>query len=305
MDDRESIVRVDKVSKSFDYVRALESVSLTVRAGRIVGLVGANGGGKSTLLRTMVGLYLPDEGSCTTLGREAGKLRPEDMARIGYVHQEGELIDWMTVNQMVRYVAAYYPTWNRDLEERYRSHFDLDGERRVGALSPGQRQKLTILLAIGFEPELLILDEPAAALDPISRQRFLDLLLDIIQEPGRTILVSSHILSDIEKIIDHVLILDQGAVLRDTGFDELREEFIKVRLTSLNGSLPRTLPFEEPLACERTDAEALVTLKGVTCPDLDSATEAMNCRAEVLPLSFEEIYRLVIEGNRPTSGERP
>jgi ABC-2 type transport system ATP-binding protein len=181
----------------------------------------------------------------------------------------------------------------------------VDGSRRVGALSPGQRQKLSILLAIGFEPELLILDEPAAALDPIARQQFLDLLLDIIRDSGRTVLISSHILSDIEKIIDHVLILDKGRILRDVGFDELKEEFSRVRLTSLNGPLPDTLPFGQLLACERSGTEALLTLKTLPRPELDSAAESMNCSLKVLPLSFEEIYRLVIEGERRDSESTP
>jgi ABC-2 type transport system ATP-binding protein len=144
----------------------------------------------------------------------------------------------------------------------------------------------------------LILDEPAAALDPIARQRFLDLLLDIIQKPERTILISSHIISDIEKVIDHVLILDRGRILRDTGFDELREEFSRVCLTSLNGPLPETLPFVGVLACERSGAEALLTLSGISRPALDSVADRIHCSVEILPLSFEEIYHLVVEGDR-------
>jgi ABC-2 type transport system ATP-binding protein len=305
MSNGEPIIRVENLSKSFYEVQALNDVGLAIHPGRIVGLVGANGGGKSTLLRTIVGLYLPDKGSCTTFGREAGKLRPEDLARIGYVHQEGELIDWMTVDQMVRYVAAYYPSWNAELEERYRSRFDVDGGRRVGVLSPGERQKLAILLAIGFEPDLLILDEPAAALDPIARQRFLDLLLDIIQDEGRTILISSHILSDIEKVIDHVLILDRGVILRDRGFDELREEFSRVRLTSLNGPLPESLPFEGLLSCERSGAEALLTVRAVSRPALEASAAEIHCSVENLPLAFEEIYRLVVEEERGEPGVEP
>jgi ABC-2 type transport system ATP-binding protein len=305
MNESQPIVRIENLSKSFLDVHALVDVDLAIHAGRIVGLVGANGSGKSTLLRAIVGLYLPDGGSCTTLGRKASELRPEDLARIGYVHQEGELIDWMTVDQMVRYVAAYYPTWNADLERRYRSRFELDGHRRVGLLSPGERQKLAILLAIGFEPELLILDEPAAALDPIARRRFLDLLLDIIQTPGRTILISSHILSDVEKVIDHVLILDRGRILRDTGFDELREEYAKVCLRSLNGPLPESLPFDGVVACERAGAEALLTLRISPRPELESIAAGIHCSVEAVPLSFEEIYRLVVEDDRPQTAVEP
>jgi len=305
MNEHQPIVRIERLSKSFLDVHALIDVDLQVHPGRIVGLVGANGSGKSTLLRTIVGLYLPDHGSCTTLGQLASELRPRDLARIGYVHQEGELIHWMTVDQMIRYVASYYPDWNTDLERRYRSRFEVAGNRRVGALSPGERQKLAILLSIGFEPDLLILDEPAATLDPIARQEFLDLLLDIIQDPGRTILISSHILSDIEKVIDHVWILDRGKILRDTGFDELREEYTKVCLRSLDGPLPRTLPFDGVLSCKRSGAEALLTLRSVASPDLDAMAAGIHCAVESMPLSFEEIYRLVVAEGRPETTVEP
>jgi len=292
----EPLIQIDKLTKQFDEVRALDEVSLEIGPGRIVGLLGANGGGKSTLLRHMVGLYLPDRGSCRTFGCKTSELSPEDMSRIGYVHQEGTLIDWMTVPQLIRYVAAYYPTWNRELEAEFVERFELPLATRVGTMSPGQRQKLAILLAIGFEPELLILDEPAAALDPVARHQFLELLLEIVQNEGRTILISSHILSDVEKVIDHVLILDKGKILRDCSFDELREEFLRVRLTSLNGPLKAPLDIRGVIACEQNDRQAVVTMRTVYKDELDAAVQSLRCEVEVLPISFEDTYTMVIRG---------
>jgi len=185
------LIPIDLLTKLFDDIRALDEVSLEIGPGRIVGLLGANGSGKSTLLRQMVGLYLPDRGESRTFGADAAALSPGELSRIGYVHQEGSLIDWMTAGQLVRYVAAYYPTWNNEIETEFIERFRLRMNQRVGAMSPGQRQKLASLLAIGFEPDLLILDEPAAALDPVARHQFLELLLEIIQHKGRTILIST------------------------------------------------------------------------------------------------------------------
>jgi len=290
------LIQIDKLTKRFDDVRALDEVSLEIGTGRIVGLLGANGGGKSTLLRHMVGLYLPDRGSCNTFGVKAEKLSAEELSRIGYVHQEGSLIDWMTAAQLVRYVAAYYPTWNPELEAAFIDRFELPLNQRVGAMSPGQRQKLAILLAVAFEPELLILDEPAAALDPIARQQFLELLLEIIQNQGRTILISSHILSDIEKVIDHVLILDQGKLLRDCTFDELREEFMRVRLTSLNGPFSGPVEIRGMVAREQSERQAVVTMRSVYRDTLDSTVAALHCEIEPLPISFEETYAMVVRG---------
>jgi ABC-2 type transport system ATP-binding protein len=202
----------------------------------------------------------------------------------------------MTAEQLIRYVEAYYPTWNTGLAAEFIGRFELPTHRWVGTMSPGQRQKLAILLAIGFEPELLILDEPAAALDPVARHQFLVLLLEIIQNEGRTILISSHILSDVEKVIDHVLILDKGKLLRDCTFDELREEFLRVRLTSLNGPLSRPIDIRGIIACEQNDRQAVVTIKRAYKDELDETAGSLHCEAEVLPISFEDTYAMVVRG---------
>ena len=159
------IVQMRNVSKRFGKIRALDNLDLDIKPSEIIGLLGANGAGKSTLLRHIIGLYLPDQGQCLTFQTDAAKLTPNELTRIGYVHQEGELLEWMTTKQLIRYVSAYYSTWNHNLEDKYIADFDISPKDRVGSLSPGQRQKLAILLAIGFEPELLILDEPSAGAD--------------------------------------------------------------------------------------------------------------------------------------------
>ncbi len=197
MSNDNTIVQMRNISKWFGDIKAMDKINLDICPGRIIGLVGANGSGKSTMLRHMIGLYLPDDGQCVTFGSEAAKLGPGQLGRIGYVHQEGELLDWMTTRQLIRYVSTYYPNWNKELEQQYIADFDISPKARVGSLSPGQRQKLAILLAVGFEPEFLILDEPASGLDPIARAQFLDLLVQIIQDQRRTTIISSHILIDV------------------------------------------------------------------------------------------------------------
>ena len=294
MSNENSIVQMRGVSKRFGKVQALDGVDLSIGRGSIIGLAGANGAGKSTLLRHIIGLYLPDRGACTTFGCEAGKLGPAELARIGYVHQEGELLDWMKAGQLIRYVSAYYPNWNSELEEKYVADYEISTEARVGSLSPGQRQKLAILLAIGFEPELLILDEPAAALDPVMRANFLDLLLGFIQDESRTIIISSHILSDIEKVVDHVVIMKQGRILLDSGFDELRERFGRVRVSALSGELPRELPFANVVNCRRSNGEAILIVEGCAAEQLQQQAENANCRIEIQTLPLEDIYRIVV-----------
>jgi ABC-2 type transport system ATP-binding protein len=295
MNSQNCICQLNNVSKSFGRIKALDGVDLCINPGSIIGLVGSNGAGKSTLLRHIIGLYLPDEGTCTTLDVEAKKLGPKELARIGYVHQEGELLEWMNVGQLIRYVSAYYDTWNKDLEARYIKDFELNLKDRVGALSPGQRQKLSILLAIGFEPELLILDEPASALDPLARRQFLNLMLEMIQTQGRTIVISSHILSDIEKIIDHIVIMDKGKILRDCGLDALQEEFCQIILTATGGKLPETLPFANVVDCKRNGTQASLTLRNADISKIEEQARQIGCRVELRRMDLEELYTIVIK----------
>ena len=294
MSESKAIVEIRGLTKRFEKKMAVDAVDWDVMPNRIVGLLGANGAGKSTLIRHIIGLYLPTAGTCVTFGCDAAKLGPEQLSRIGYVHQEGALLDWMTAGQLIRYVAAYYPNWNQDLEARYIEDFDIDLKSRVRILSPGQRQKLAILLAIGHEPDLLILDEPASALDPLARSQFLDWLLQIIQQEGRTILISSHILSDVEKVIDHVSIMNGAQLVTDCSLDDLREQYCGVRLTSLNGPLPETLPFEQIVSARQEGAQAVVTLKNTSADIIQKTAKALNCDVEIQPLCLEDLYKLEV-----------
>ena len=289
------IVECRGLTKFFDGKKALDSLDLEIMPGKIIGLLGPNGCGKSTLIRHMIGLYLPDKGSCTTYGCDAGKLSQKELSRIGYVHQEGELLDWMTIEQLIRYVEAFHHQWNTDLEDKYVKDFELNRDSKVGALSPGQRQKLSILLAIGHEPDFLILDEPASALDPIARAHFLDLLINIIQQEPKTILISSHILSDIEKIIDHVTIMKNGKVIEDKSFDDLRDYYMRVKVTSLGASLPEKLPFEKILSCQQNNGQAVLTLENPQADIIKKQAESINCRIDFNPLPLEDIYKILME----------
>ena len=285
------IINFSQITKRFGRITALDNIDLSINQGSIVGLVGANGCGKSTLIRHAIGLYLPDSGTCRTLGADAEHLNGDDMAQIGYVHQDGELLDWMTVKQHINYVAAYYDNWNVEMQNNFVEQFDLDLKARVGKLSPGKRQQLAILLAICHEPKLLLLDEPAAALDPLARSRFFDLLLDIIQAQDRTILISSHILSDIEKVIDHVIIMDEGKIINDSPFDELLESFCRVKLTGLEGSVPN---FDNVVDQQRTENQALLVLKNPNRTAVQNTALKYGCLCEISTLSLEDIYKLII-----------
>ena len=230
------------LSKRFGNILALQDLNLEIPEGSVTGLVGRNGSGKSTLMRLITGLYLASDGECRTLGQPADKLNSENLSRIGYLDQEARYLDWLTVRDHLDYVASFYPQWDKGLESRLLSELDLNQGTRVGAVSPGNRQKLGILLAVCHRPDLLLLDEPASALDPIVREQVLDFLMSLLVDSTRTIVVSSHILHDVERLVDQVVCIEQGRLLANLSLDELQEDYAEWRITARNGALPDTFP---------------------------------------------------------------
>jgi ABC-2 type transport system ATP-binding protein len=216
---------IENATKSFGSTTALDAVSVSVPRQSIVGLVGRNGSGKTTLLRLVTGLLLPDSGRCATLGTDTARLGAGELSRIGVVNQHDTLLEWMRAEQLVRYVSTFYGSWDRDLERALMAELEVDGRARVGAMSPGNLQKLSLVLATCHHPELLLLDEPLSDLDPIARQSVLSMLLDRFRSEEMTIVVSSHMLRDIEPALDRVIILESGRVAAQGELDELKDQY--------------------------------------------------------------------------------
>src|SRR5438270_1317437 len=211
----EMMLELRGVSKSFGHKRVLQEVDLSLSAGSALGLVGKNGGGKTTLLKCALGLQRPQLGDVQILGEPAWELSAAGKELLGYVPQKIDLYPWMKIRQITAYTGAFYPRWNKALVERLLREWELNPEDRVGPLSVGQMQKLAIILALGHEPDLLVLDEPAASLDPVARRQFLETLLDMVG--ARTVLFSTHITSDLERVADRVAVLkDEDRLQRRT-----------------------------------------------------------------------------------------
>jgi ABC-2 type transport system ATP-binding protein len=281
------------LTKRFGEVVALDSVTLAIQKPSLVGLLGRNGSGKTTLLRHVVGLFLPTAGTSETLGSSSRQLGSDELARIGFVPQEIRLLDWMSVEQHIRYVSTFYSRWDRERESRLCTELDLDVNAQVGALSTGNAQKLAIVLAVCHHPEFLVLDEPVSDLDPIARGTLLKFLLEVMREDDATIVISSHVLRDVERIVDWVICLERGRVTTDAALDELKEHYAEWQITARNDELPPS--FSEPfiLQQEVRGREARLVVAQASA-DADAFGAAYRAEVVSRPLNLEQMFPLLV-----------
>jgi ABC-2 type transport system ATP-binding protein len=284
----EFVLTLNNVSKSLDLKTVLNNVSLAVAPGSVIGLLGKNGTGKTTLLKCALGLLKPQSGDVQVFGEPAWTLSGEAKARIGYVPQTPALYPWMRVGQIIDYQASFYPHWNDDLIERLRNGWGLNPSDKVGPLSVGQQQKLSILLAIGHEPDLLVLDEPAAALDPEARRSFVRTVLDLVGR-GRTVLFSTHITSDLERIAERIVILERGAIAVDEDLDRLKERVKRLHITART-PLPAGFSVPGSLRLERNGTEALVSVHNASPEMIRDLESRWSVAVDVEDLSLEDIF---------------
>jgi ABC-2 type transport system ATP-binding protein len=230
-----------RLTKYYGRRRAVDALDLRVAQGVVYGLLGRNGAGKSTLIKMLLGMVHPDSGRAEVFGEEPLNLRPETRARIAYLAEGHPLYQWMTVGEAARFARAFYRNWNGPLLEQILDHFELSRRARIRRLSNGQRAQVSLALAVAADPELLILDDPTLGLDTVVRRDFLESLIQIIQRRGRTILFSSHILGDVERVADRIGILVDGVLRVDCPTDHFKESVRKVVL-EFDGEPPEFPP---------------------------------------------------------------
>src|SRR5271165_5272929 len=216
------------LTKYYDRRRVVDSLDLRVGQGVVYGLLGRNGAGKSTLIKMLLGMVHPDYGRAEVFGEEALALRPETRARIAYLAEGHPLYQWMTVGEAVRFTRAFYRNWDGRLLEQILDHFELSLRAKIRRLSNGQRAQVSLALAVAADPELLILDDPTLGLDTVVRRDFLESLIQIIQRRGRTILFSSHVLGDVERVADRIGVMVDGVLRVDCPTEQFKESIRKV-----------------------------------------------------------------------------
>ncbi len=230
------------LSHGYEDGQVLSGVDLSLEPGSVLGLIGRNGAGKSTLIRAMLGLLQPQAGACTVFGEPALKLSDRAKARMAYVPQQPEALAWLSARQMLDYVGRFYPTWDAAFAKTTLERWQIAPDKLLGKLSPGERQRVDLVRGLASRPELLVLDEPAAALDPVARR---DLLREIALragEAGTTVLFSTHIVSDLERVASEIAFLHQGRLLLHCGVDDTKERFARLWLpASMSAAAPSSV----------------------------------------------------------------
>lgn len=226
----DAIVDIRDLSRRFGSKTALDGVSLFVPRGSVFGLVGENGAGKTTLIKHILGLLRAETGTVRVFGRDPVAEPVAVLGAIGYLSEQSDLPGWMRLEELLRYTQAFYPSWDCAYAERLREQFGLDPGQRLRTFSKGQRAKAGLLAAQAHRPDLLLLDEPSSGLDPLVRRDILEAIIRTVAEEGRTVLFSSHLLEEIERVSDHIAMLQRGSIVMSGPLDEIKAQHRRVTL---------------------------------------------------------------------------
>ncbi|PIQ24363.1 ABC transporter ATP-binding protein [bacterium (Candidatus Blackallbacteria) CG17_big_fil_post_rev_8_21_14_2_50_48_46] len=230
----EYVIAAKGLEKAYGRQKALKSLDMQVPEGCVYGLLGRNGAGKTSTLRILMNLIRPTGGEVAVLGHRPEVLPLHLRQQMGYSSDSMQLIPWLRVDQILAYNGSFYPAWDAAYVQQWLKRLELDPLKRVFSLSRGDRQKLALILAIGHRPRLLILDEPAGGLDPLARQEFLESMIELIHESGTTIVISSHQMSDLERISDQIGLVVNGQMRLEKSLEALKAQSRRVTLLSKN-----------------------------------------------------------------------
>jgi ABC-2 type transport system ATP-binding protein len=285
-------IETTNLSRVFDGDKiAVDNLNLKIEKGTVFGLLGRNGCGKTTSLKMIMGLLCSSTGSATILGHNMFAAPYELRQKIAYVSQNQQLHDWMSVEELCYYVSHFYKKWDQNYADDLISKFGLEKDISIGLMSGGEQRKVALLLALACQPEVLILDEPAAGLDPISRRELIDSLVDLLtRADGCTIILSTHILSDLERIADVIGVMKSGSLTFCESLETIQSSFRKIQLIFNDGEIPENLSIPGVLKKDIQGPVISALVKISNEADLDQFREDPNVRFLEHPVGLEEAF---------------
>ncbi len=292
----------EKVRRTFGKTVALDGLDLVVEPGTVLGLVGRNGAGKTTALRLAHGILYPDSGRIRVLGFDPVTQGNEVRTRASLLSEESALYPWMRIGDILHFASALHPRWDTALAESFRERLGLDPKAVIKTLSRGTRAKVALVLAVACRPELLLLDDPTAGLDPLVRREVLEGILEAIPGEGGSVVYASHLVHDVERVADRVAILDAGRLRLEGSLDGLKAKVRRARAV-FDDAAPADLAIAGRIDA-RADGRLLTVVAEGANGDLEAALRAAGAKeVTVEPLSLEEILVAFLrEGSTTEAG---
>lgn len=286
-----SVIEATGLRKAFPGgVTALDGLDLRVQRGSVYALLGRNGCGKTTTLRILLGLLAADRGTAHVLGCSLMQAPASHRQRVAYVAQTHSLHSWMTLREHCHYVSHFYRGWSAGEAERLAGRFELPLDRRIGHLSGGQQRKAAILLAMASDTEVLVLDEPAAGLDPVARRQLVDELVDSLARDGeKTVILATHIVSDVERLATHVGILERGRMEASGPVEDLQHTMQRVQIIFGGDRVPDDFELAGALRTEVAGPVLTGVVKLLSDSQLDYIDLQFDARVQTFPLGLEDI----------------
>jgi ABC-2 type transport system ATP-binding protein len=234
---KDNIIDIRNLSRHFGNKAALHDVTLQIPRGKVFGVVGENGAGKTTLIKHILGLLKAKQGSVSVFGMNPVQQPRNVLSRIGYLSEQPDYPEWMTVTQFITYMAAFYKTWDHRYAAELLDMMSVDPAKKIGELSKGQQARVGLCVAQAHRPELLLLDEPSSGLDPVARNEILSAVIRAVSNEGRSVLLSSHLLDEVERVSDHLVLFSEGRVLLSEPMEAVLSKHYQI-IVRFAGPLP-------------------------------------------------------------------
>ena len=298
----ETALEAQGLTKYYKSHLALDHMDLRVPRGCICGFVGRNASGKTTAIKLMLGLLKPTAGSSRVLGCDSQCLTPVIRQRIGYVSEGHRLFNWMTVSELEKFQQVFFPgQWDDNFFAEMIEYFSLPKNKKIKYFSNGQRAQVSLALALAPNPEILIMDDPTLGLDAAIRHQFLEGMIELILREGRTVFFSTHILADVERVADRIVVIDKGLLRANCTLEKFREAVKKVKLR-FEDSAPAEVDIDGLLHYKRNEKELELTLVGTDEEKIADWAKLKGAeKFQIVKISLEDQF---IEFTTPTGSRK-
>jgi len=281
------VIQINNISKSYKTLSVLDGLSANIKAGQIIGLVGRNGAGKTTLIESIMGLREIEGGEIKIWGDILGELTQDQKEQIGFVPQDSIGFEWMKVGHYLEYFGGFFAGFDKDYSQELTKRWKLDNKSRIAELSGGQKQILQVIQALSIKPKLLILDEPVAHLDPNMRRQFLAELVELTCELGTTVIFSTHIISDLERIASHIALLNHGKISHFYELEALKESAASLLFET---EVPDHNQFKNLINWQTINQGSKAVLASPNGMSVSEIQQQLGINIQAQPLSLEDWY---------------